>query len=427
MIEARTIIEEAMTRYETLAVGASGGPDSQALVHLVCACVPRDRVVLLHMNHGLREEADRDEALVRAEGERLGVRVVVRTVDVAALARETGKGLEEAGRDARCAFFLDFLAEHEKSAIFLAHHRKDQAETVLMHALRGSGVRGLTGMQTERGRFIRPFLNLPREEIFRYLEANAIPYEIDATNETDLFLRGRMRTVLEPALRRVFPEWERALARLGENARDADDFLVEELGKLYDAGAWHPDGRVFSRTEFLARSDAARRLFLHHALVRLGMKNMTRDAIECASRAIAEKKRFEHGMWITESTDELFYLGGSYAFPPYEIPVADGVKIPYTRLILHTQMGSIKRGHLIDGLVIRNRRPGDQFSPAGLGGTKKLKDVMIDDKIPVWERDRVPLLARGDEILWIVGHRISSHIRSLEEYGLEATDEGSTR
>lgn len=81
----------------------------------------------------------------------------------------------------------------------------------------------------------------------------------------------------------------------------------------------------------------------------------------------------------------------------------------------------------MDGLVIRNRRPGDQFSPAGLGGTKKLKDVMIDDKIPVWERDRVPLLARGEEILWIVGHRISSHIRSLEEYGLEATDEGSTR
>lgn len=427
MIEARTIIEEAMKRFETLAVGASGGPDSQALVHLVCACVPRDRVVLLHMNHGLREEADRDEALVRAEGERLGVRVVVRTVDVATLAKETGKGLEEAGRDARCAFFLDFLAEHEKSAIFLAHHRKDQAETVLMHALRGSGVRGLTGMQTERNRFIRPFLSLPREEIFRYLEANAIPYEIDATNETDLFLRGRMRTVLEPALRRVFPEWERALARLGKNARDADDFLMEELGKIYDAGAWHPCGRVFSRTEFLARSDAAKRLFLHHALVRLGMKNMTRDAIEAASRAIAEKKRFEHGMWITESTDEHFYLGSPYAFPPYEIPVADGVKIPYTRLILRTQMGSIKRGHPIDGLVIRNRRPGDQFSPAGLGGTKKLKDVMIDDKIPVWERDRVPLLAKGEEILWIVGHRISSHIRSLEEYGLEATDEGSTR
>lgn len=427
MIEARTIIEEAMTRYETFAVGASGGPDSQALVHLVCACVPRDRVVLLHMNHGLREEADRDEALVRAEGVRLGVRVVVRTVDVAALAKEKGKGLEEAGRDARCAFFLEFLEEHEKSTIFLAHHRKDQAETVLMHALRGSGVRGLTGMQTERNRFIRPFLSLPREEIFHYLKANDIPYEIDATNETDLFLRGRMRTVLEPALERVFPEWERALARLGENARDADDFLAEELGKLYDAGAWHPCGRVFSRTEFLARSDAAKRLFLHHALVRLGMKNMTRDSIEAASRAIAEKKRFEYGMWITESTDELFYLGGPYAFPPYESPVADGIKIPYTRLILHTQMGSIKREHLMDGLVIRNRRPGDQFSPAGLGGTKKLKDVMIDDKIPVWERDRVPLLARGDEILWIVGHRISSHIRSLEEYGLEATDEGSTR
>lgn len=427
MLEATKIIEEAKKKYDTFAVGASGGPDSQALVDLIVSCAPEKRIVLLHLNHGLRREAGRDEALVRAEGEKHGIEVIVRTVDVAKLAKETGKGLEEAGRDARCAFFLEFLRTHEKSAIFLAHHRKDQAETVLMRALRGSGIRGITGMETERNRFIRPFLTLPREEIFRYIKEREVAYETDATNETEIFLRGRMRLIIEPALERVFPEWERALTRLSENASDAEDFIEEEMGVFYDAGMDHPRGRVFRRADFLKRSDAAKRLFLHYALVRLGVKNMTRQAILLASESIQKKRRFEHGMWIVESTDDLFYVGYPYALPPYEISITDEVKIPYTRLILRCQMGSIERGQKENRLFIRNRRPGDIFAPAGLGGTKKLKDVLIDDKIPVWERDRVPLLVRGEEILWIVGHRISSHIRSLEEYGLEVTDEGSTR
>lgn len=222
-------------------VAVSGGPDSMALLDLLRRlqlCPLR----VAHLNHCLRPgDADLDEMLVRQYCQQHQLALAVEAVDVAALAAQTGLGLEAAGREARYRFFHDCIQRWQQEPgapatvrIALAHHLDDQAETILLHLGRGCGLDGLIGMKPQNGQMIRPLLNIRRMELRDYLKANEVPWRQDATNEDLLALRNRLR-------HQVLPHWHDALgydpatllSRGADLVRDDLNFLEQQTDQAW--------------------------------------------------------------------------------------------------------------------------------------------------------------------------------------------------
>ncbi len=240
-----------------LVVGFSGGADSTALAHWLAGQVEPSRLVLAHVNHQLRgEESHQDEAAARSFAEGLGLRFAVHRADVAALARERGEGLEAAGRRVRYAFF-DALAPGEEDRILTAHTADDNAETLLLHLCRGSGLGGLCGIPPVRGKVIRPFLAVTRREIEAYCAAHHLSYVTDSTNASPVYARNRVRAEVLPVLRDLYPGAVPAMGRAAALLREDAALLDALAGELLQR-ALRPEG-LHVRTLLAAPAPLRRR------------------------------------------------------------------------------------------------------------------------------------------------------------------------
>ena len=224
---------------ERVLVAVSGGADSVALLETLCRLAPGRRWALAaaHLHHGLRgTEADRDESFVRSLADRTGVPLVCRRLEPGILRDRRGRSLEEAARDARYRFLREAAASSDVSRIALGHNRGDQAETVLMNVVRGTGIDGLKGMLPVRdGVFVRPLLYVSRQEILDFLKRQGLPFQEDATNRDQRFFRNRVRRDLLPHLssrynRRV----TEGLGQLADIARRESDFLEQAVREVLE-------------------------------------------------------------------------------------------------------------------------------------------------------------------------------------------------
>jgi tRNA(Ile)-lysidine synthase len=304
-------------------VGVSGGPDSMALLH-VLKQLNQAPLKAAHLNHGLRPgDCDADEQLVRAFCQEQGIELVAAAVDVKEQARQTGLGLEAAGREARRQFFreqacqwLEENPELDEVRIALAHHLDDQAETILLHLGRGCGTHGLAGMAPRTGPFIRPLLGVRRAAIRDYLTQNQVPWRQDATNDEPFTLRNRLRLDVLPAFSAALGyDVAPALARTADLAR-ADETLLAELarqawervampvhplpGGINRDGALWPGHRYYlSRPKFASEPEA-----LQYRLLRLSWRKTsgeTRDIewrhLRLARELILEDRARGHLDW----------------------------------------------------------------------------------------------------------------------------------
>jgi tRNA(Ile)-lysidine synthase len=240
-------------------LAVSGGPDSTALVHGAAALAPDRgwRLTVAHLDHGLRSTSADEGASVAAAAAGLGLPVEVRRVDVAALAASEHRSLEDAGRQARYRFLEELAAAHgPESLIATAHTADDVAETILLRLARGSGLRGLRGIPTRRGRIVRPLLHARRAELRAALDAAGISYVTDPSNTDLAHARNWVRAELLPAIERLNPAAVDALTRFGRLAADDDDLLdalaAAELARRRDAAEgtidWHtPPARALGR------------------------------------------------------------------------------------------------------------------------------------------------------------------------------------
>jgi tRNA(Ile)-lysidine synthase len=229
---------------EGVILAVSGGPDSVALLHLAARARPETgwRLSVAHLDHALRSESAADARFVVRMARGLGLTTTVRRTDVGALAAERGEGLEEAGRTARYELLADCLAEAGPDAVAMtAHTLDDQAETVLLHLARGSGLTGLAGIAERRGRVVRPLLGVRRSDLRAALDAAAIPYRIDPSNAERLFARNRARADLLPLLEALHPGAAPGIARAARLA-GADDAFLTDLAETWLAAHRDPDG-----------------------------------------------------------------------------------------------------------------------------------------------------------------------------------------
>ena len=426
-------------------VGISGGADSMCLL-LLLKELGAD-LFAVHVNHGIRgAAAEADEAFVRAACARLQVPLTVAAADVPALSRERGTTLEETGRDVRLSVFRAEAARIGCQAVAVAHHRDDQAETVLLNMLRGCGPEGLTGLRASRPlsaedpegpRLIRPLLCVSKQEILDWMRSRGETWCEDDTNtETDAD-RNRVRLEVLPLLERIRPGAGGRLAGLAERT-DALTGLAERMAETVYERAMCSDpkstcggnGMPCLNAELLQKADPALLPYvLRRALAEArgsikditaahlaALEGLVRRADDGAADLPGIRARRRGGFLLFGTDDPAAgpgspdWTGASgeggstmlQPLPHVELSVRDiapGEKYPenpYTKWFDYDKITQIA--------VIRRRLPGDFLEVNG-GERKLLRRWFIDEKIPADRRANVPLLADGDHIMWIIGGR----------------------
>lgn len=420
-----------------LLLSVSGGPDSVALTHVLAG--ERYPFEIAHIDHQTRGEGSAEDArFVEALAQSLGVPFHLHSEDIEAGAEKSPMSFEEFARERRYAFLIKTAKERNCAAIATGHHADDQAETVLMRVLRGTGPRGIAGTppvaERDGVRIVRPFLQVRRGEILAWLRERNLRYCHDETNLDTDFVRNRIRHELLPQLRREYnPRVTEALDRLADLARTEDD-LLQSFTEDFLKACRRADGTLL-RAAFAAGHRAIQR----RAILDISHRQGARIVGDHVDRAIdfilnaGANKRFDLGGGIqlvaaqdTVSVVSLDLSDKSDRSDASEFPLAiPGETRAFGALIrvtvLESPIGMPLRDYcnpkrqvvdaraLEKGAVVRHRRPGDRIAPLGLNGTRKLKDYFGDLGLPPHERDRVLLIVSGGEIVWIAGHAVAHH------------------
>ncbi len=445
----RTIREERLLAPQCAVVAAvSGGPDSTALLHMLhrLSHTWGFRLIAAHVNHQFRgPESDREAEQVAKFAAELGLPFEAVEIDVPAYIRSRSLNPQEAAREKRYEFLLDVANRHRAEHIALAHHADDQAETVLMRIIRGTGSSGLAGIpvqRTERGvKLVRPLLRVCKSELVEYCREQGLSYAQDSSNEQRKYFRNQIRLDALPYLRRYNPRLPQALNRLAAAARDDEEFMRSEARKRADQIVRMEAGRCdFSRKAFLEQPIALQRRLIKLILNYLALEEFSiefvnlehirgsiaretpgtikldvgerirlvreYDSVSLLHSARAEKaEEYAYALEAFPGERPIPQAGFKLRFDLIERGEADGPGM--------ANMGRLEAVFdydlLAHPLVVRNRRQGDRMEIKGLNGSKKVKNIFIDDKIEPSLRDRLPLIAdRDGRILWIPGVRRSA-------------------
>ncbi len=449
MEKVRSFIARHFLLYENdiVVVAVSGGPDSLTLLHMLNSISKhfKLKLVVAHLNHCMRPEADQEEAAVIKLAKEWSLAYESRSVKVRELKSLKKVSEEEAGRLARYRLFYDTAFKYGASKIALGHHLDDQAETVLLNILRGTGVDGLAGILPKNSQggldLIRPLLCLRRTEIEEYCREMKLEPFTDSSNlETD-YTRNKLRLELIPQLEKKYnPRIREALFGLATLAAEDRHLLNALSQKKYLEIASFGDKETFLNRVKLLKLPLAlssrilrkahkkyapqRELNSHHLgqILTLLESNKTSGQVTLPGNTILHLSQEQ--VIITSSDREK----KSSIFPtnisvPGKTPLADGSIIeasfikkeelswPPIKYQAYLDYDSLSSGKLI----VRARWPGARFHPQGLPGSKKLKDFFIDQKIPRFRRDQVPLITDNDKIVWVVGFRIAEQYRVTEK------------
>lgn len=418
-------------------VGVSGGPDSMALLYFLYCLKSQYSLYIhaAHLNHMLRgQESEEDTSYVEDFCRRFDIPCSVRYMDVHEISENEGLSLEEAGRKARYDFFLDATHEINATRIALAHNMNDQAETILMRLMRGTGLDGLGGIKPIRdGLYIRPLIHTPRWEIENYCRENNINPRIDSTNLLAVYARNKVRLELIPYIKENYnPNIESTLSSMAELLSDDIDFFNGYVGTLYKEVAVENSNRVsvdIKQVNLLHDSIKSR-------IIRRAVEQVKGDLTGIESRHIelilsimasgstgnavelpgGIKARISYGNVEILIPEEEKPHGFSYRLTvPGStcIPEVDGmIETEVTDRIFDSYdsnrfVKSFDYDKIKGNLIVRTRKNGDYIVPLGLQGSKKIKELFIDCKVPREKRDSVPIICDGDNIVWIVGYKMS--------------------
>ncbi|MCD6334737.1 MAG: tRNA lysidine(34) synthetase TilS [Candidatus Latescibacteria bacterium] len=414
---------------EKVLVAVSGGADSVALLDILSRLQEElhIRLHVAHLNHGLRgSDSDEDARFVEALCSDLGMPFTAGRKDVRAFVREQGFSLEEGARIVRYRFLKDVAEQVGAARIATGHTADDQAETVLFRLLRGSGVKGLGGMHPVREeRFIRPLLGVRRWEVEQYLTGRKLAFRCDRSNEDPAFTRNRIRRELLPLLRDRFnPNIVRTLVRAAAILRDEDDFAERETALALDRIAKKREKRkiVLDLPSFLEYHRALRRRLIRRICGELAQSPGFEETERIMRLASGQggMLRAASGIRVQRARDALlFKLGETPAFR-VAVPIEGGIALPELEARLITSVfprasseesswrsdatcAFFDRDTLAGRLIVRNREPGDRIQPFGMKGHKKVKDLLMDRKIPRILRDEVPVLCDAEKIIWVIG------------------------
>ncbi len=429
---------------DTIVVAVSGGPDSMALLHMLAAISQHEQISLIaaHINHGFRPEESRlEQEATKRFAQLLGIPFEAVSLNLSPYIEENRLNLQATARSKRYEFFHKIAQKYQACSIALAHHIDDQAETVLMHFLRGTGLAGLTGMLAKRNdnsvSLIRPLLRMNKTDIVDYCNRHKLDYFMDSSNLKKDYLRNQLRLDVLPMLQQYNPKLSAALGRTAEVVQEEDDYMEQQSRSLFASLVTKNKNECFMQCCDLFELHVA----LQRRLIKLILSYLSKksdsfsfERIEAvrwlASPEAPSTGRTDAGLHIQavreygrirwsiadedNSGEDTF---ATIAKPATSITV-DAGRWRFEFVTEHNATAckpNSRKEACFDAtqiafpLLLRTRRPGDRMQVLGLNGSKKVQDMFVDAKIAPSERDRYPLIfdAKG-HLLWIPGIRRSA-------------------
>jgi tRNA(Ile)-lysidine synthase len=438
------------TSRKPLLVAVSGGPDSVCLLHVLNA-IKKDlglKLHVVHLDHQLRSDASvADAQYVLDLCHKLGIPVTIEQRNVRLYQKEHKLSLEEAAREVRYGFFVEVAESIGAERVAVGHTLDDHVETVLLNLLRGTGTRGLRGLQPIRhwqssGRrltIVRPLLAVSRKETTAYCRRHHLQQRIDVTNRSLALTRNRIRLKLLPLLKSYNPDIIEALLRTARIASDDIAFLEQTADRHWRKIA-SKEGEVIviRKSALLKLPPGLQRLVLRRGIedVLGTLKDIEARHIEemmsLLSKSAGKRINLPYGLFFATEYDR-FLLGHRLEelslFPllnsEYPLTIPGVIKIPGWRI----QINVVRKMDLPAGddltacfdynrvrgnLAVRPRRPGDRFQPLGMDEEKKVGKFMIDARVPRTWRTRVPIVCDDEKLLWVVGYRIDERAKVTE-------------
>ncbi|TCZ74334.1 tRNA lysidine(34) synthetase TilS [Paenibacillus albiflavus] len=452
-VEKAIFQEHLIEQGDTVVVAVSGGSDSVALLHILNQMKKQHgwQLVVAHVNHNFRKEESAQEAVyVQELAASLELPCEVGVIDVPAYIEQTSLNSQVAAREKRYEFLHQVANKYEANRIALAHHADDQAETVLMRLLRGTGPSGLAGILPSRleknVQLIRPLLRINKEALIAYCEEMHITYYEDSSNKLRKYFRNEIRLDVMPYLQQFNEHFPDALVRLADMMRAEDEHMEHETIHAAKELVTLKDGEYsIARSLFIQRSIALQRrvikLILNYLVssdklldfIRIDhiRKMIVRDSPTTQrislDRDVHVIREYDQVIFVKKilETESFYYLIDQPKMQA-DISVISSV---VALQVLDVHEDQFKEGMPIDSsgrtdcqeawfdlnevhfpLIVRSRMNGDRIEPYGLNGSKKVKNMLIDAKVPPRQRERIPLIVdQGDRVLWIPGLRRSRH------------------
>lgn len=465
-----------------IVIGLSGGPDSICLFDVLCTLSAELNfgITAVHINHKIRrEQADLDATFVELLCMERGVECEIFTYECETMAREARISTEEMGRKLRYDAFEKVALKKKKEKnvsevmVATAHNLNDQAETVLMRIIRGTGIEGLSGIpyvrQMQEYKIIRPLLDVSREDIEAYCEEIGLEFRIDETNSESIYTRNKLRLKAIPMLQEINPNVITALARLAQIAKEDKDYFAKETEAVFSEAAFMEGAVLFNRDALVALHPAVRRRALKRAFEELGLvqgitalhMQAMEDIIFSGSSSCSTD--LPKGYSMANSYGEIrIYKSDEFSLGHYSSEeLKKNLKISIVeeneqikelknmsingnkRFAVFSLKKVLEKLSLVDfpsedkksledavfeALQVRTRRRGDYISPLGMKGSKKLQDLFTDEKVYKEQRDNIPLVCIGAEVLWAIGDDVSKSNtgfrrgRISENYKFEAME-----
>ena len=430
---------------DTVVIGVSGGVDSVILLHILVKLSEEYKlsVIAAHINHGLRgKESDRDEAFVKELAKKLGVKFTSKRIDINSLLKK-GDSLQDIAREVRYAFFEEMAKRYKADKIATGHNLDDQAETMIIRFLRGAGLSGLSGILPKRGKYIRPLLDVSREEIEEYADKNRLKFVRDSSNKSIKYLRNNIRLKLMPALEHYNPRLKSDMARLAHIIAKDEEYLEDKAKDAYKECVKDRDKSAvsFYLKKLIGLHDAINaRIFFMAVEELLGtskgfysyhvqdfLKSLTNNAPNVSinlphnltlykeydvvtiekgqgARTKGQGVLFEKVLKINGKTVVVADSGLRITEFRTELLTTSNLQPPTSSNVAYFDYDKLKFP-----LVVRNFRPGDRMVPSGMRGHKKIKELFQEKKIERRRRGLIPIVVSGDEIIWVAGIRQAEH------------------
>ena len=427
-------------RQDRVVVAVSGGADSVCLLHVLHALQKPLGIDLIvcHFDHGLRPGEDEEETrFVQTLAESLDLPFA--TEKATEELRIGGPSMEETARDLRYAFLANRMHHFSAQKIAVGHTLDDQAETVLMRLLRGSGTAGLSGIPPVRdGVIVRPLIELAREEIVAYLSRTGVDYVTDPSNLDATPLRNEIRLNVLPLLKKRQPGLAKILGKTAAILREEREWMETEARDwIARQGLTGPQGEItIALPKFNQLHEAKKKHVIREALKISGggLSRITSEHISAVERAARGenpharislpgdqtfRRVYERLIFSSEKEKKpkdfflLIHKPGLFRMkePYFTINVTEYGRTIFEPTIHSSRTALFDADRITFPLTVRNVRKGDRFIPLGMKGHKKLKNFFIDGKIPAEERRTIPILLTGSEILWVCGFRMDDRFK----------------
>ncbi|HTL81234.1 MAG TPA: tRNA lysidine(34) synthetase TilS [Bacteroidia bacterium] len=395
---------------EKLLVAVSGGIDSVVLVHLLHSLeIPFE---IAHVNYGLRgKESDGDEKFVKAFAAKLGVKFHLKKCLKKEISKKT-PNLQEVARDIRYAFFYGILSIEKMRNVATAHHQDDNVETVLLNFVRGTGLKGMTGMKFRAGKIIRPLLNVSRPEIETYAKKQKLKWRKDSSNDEDIYTRNIIRNNFLAEITKRIPQGTKGMLSSIRRFAETDQLLNDASTQWVNDHVRNTDGmQMVSIPELQSKTNL---FFFTQWLHKLGFNGTQITAVKDNIKHAKSPFTISTAAHFLNRDRDNFWVGSKAQTNPVKrLIVEEELSKPsFSFLNTTSALVDAERAGEITSRIWQN---GDRFIPFGMKGNKNVSDILNEMKVPPHEKKNFQIVTSGGEIVWVPGYRIADKFRVTNE------------